>query len=734
MMKKFILFFVFTFSIISNAQKTYYISSSQGNDSNNGLSENASWKTIAKLQAFLPSAIPGDKFLLKSGDTWTDRGNKSTTYSGLVGLDLTGVHGTSDKYITIGSYSNGEKPKFNFAGTGAVIQLTGATYIKIQNLIMTSIAEQSNRPKWGIHAIGSIGGGAHNVDILNCVLDGLQMGIVIQDANHTITIEGCEIKNSSSGSGIFANVTNLTIRNNTIRNNGRLDNGYDHQIYLQDAINALIEGNNITHNNEGGGGLISIAGADGITIRHNTIYNSNWSAIIIGDRYKGVLAGGQELYYVDNALIEKNIIYNCPRGIDIRATSSLGPGDYTSLVIKNNIIYNANVVGIRTEDLNLFSNSIIANNTLYNNLVGIRFGSGVTYSNVIAKNNIIYNNQYSTGCLLEVSNASHLSNIDLNNNLFYSTVGNDTKVGSTTRSLELFKSAFPNDEQNSKSLNPSFKNPSSFDFHLTENSSAINIGAHLSSLGVNNDFDGNPRPSGNGFDIGAYEIVTTGGGSGGGTGGSLLNLNIKVFLEGPYNNGNMNAAISGYLPLSQPYSSAPWSYNGTESVTSIPQGVVDWVLIELRSGTSASTIAARKAVFLKSDGSVVDLDGTSKPSFTGVNDGSYYLIVKHRNHLSVMSSNPVSLSSNSGLYDFTTGLDKAFGSESLTSLGSGIWGMFAGDGDLNGIINVIDYGSVGNSLFETGYKLGDIDMNGTINVIDYGKTNSNLFKSSQVPN
>ena len=40
-------------------------------------------------------------------------------------------------------------------------------------------------------------------------------------------------------------------------------------------------------------------------------------------------------------------------------------------------------------------------------------------------------------------------------------------------------------------------------------------------------------------------------------------------------------------------------------------------------------------------------------------------------------------------------------------LGNGMWGMYAGDGDSNGIVNVLDYGMVGNFLFETGYKSGD---------------------------
>ena len=105
----------------------------------------------------------------------------------------------------------------------------------------------------------------------------------------------------------------------------------------------------------------------------------------------------------------------------------------------------------------------------------------------------------------------------------------------------------------------------------------------------------------------------------------------------------------------------------------------------------------------------------------------------HRNHLPVMSANAVSLSSNSALYDFTTSSSKAYGTDPMADLGGGKWGLYSGDSDRNGTINVLDYGNVVNFLFDTGYKFGDLDLNGIINVLDYSKTNSNLFKTSQVP-
>jgi hypothetical protein len=172
----------------------------------------------------------------------------------------------------------------------------------------------------------------------------------------------------------------------------------------------------------------------------------------------------------------------------------------------------------------------------------------------------------------------------------------------------------------------------------------------------------------------------------------------------------------------------------SEVVSSIPDNIVDWVLVELRTGTAASTAAARRAAFIRNDGLIVDIYGSGKVAFPDIEAGDYYVVIKHRNHLGVMSKLPIKLTDNSELYDFTTGLDKAYGTEPMADLGDGKFGLYAGDGDSNGIINVLDYGSVGNFIFQNGYLSGDLDMNNTVNVLDYGKSSKTMFKTSQVPN
>jgi hypothetical protein len=72
------------------------------------------------------------------------------------------------------------------------------------------------------------------------------------------------------------------------------------------------------------------------------------------------------------------------------------------------------------------------------------------------------------------------------------------------------------------------------------------------------------------------------------------------------------------------------------------------VLVELRS--SPDTIIERKAGILLANGNIVAPDLSSGVQF--VNTGNYYLTVRHRNHLSVMTADPIQIPY-AGIHDFT---------------------------------------------------------------------------------
>ncbi len=206
-------------------------------------------------------------------------------------------------------------------------------------------------------------------------------------------------------------------------------------------------------------------------------------------------------------------------------------------------------------------------------------------------------------------------------------------------------------------------------------------------------------------------------------GNAPILVNARVFLEGPYHNGSMTTFLNdgNLLPLNQPYNLVPWNYGGGESVTSLPPGVTDWVLVALRTAPGAASQVAARAAFLKNDGSIVDTDGSSAVNFTGLGAGNYYIVIYHRNHLAVMSSVAQSLSDSSGLYDFTTAQSQAYGTNPMKEVTPGIFGLIAGGGNADGAVDFLDKNSIWRQQNGTPWeygKSGDFDLNGGIDVND----------------
>jgi len=207
---------------------------------------------------------------------------------------------------------------------------------------------------------------------------------------------------------------------------------------------------------------------------------------------------------------------------------------------------------------------------------------------------------------------------------------------------------------------------------------------------------------------------------------AIINVNLKVFLEGPFNETDMNTNLNpDDIPLSQPYNIAPWNYAGTESVVSIPNAnVVDWVLVELRDTTEAqyaigSTIIARQAAFILNDGSIVGMDGSSILSFNSSIIHQLFAVIWHRNHLGILSANALSGLGNVYIYDFTTGADKAYGINAQKYLSIGIYGMISGDVDASGFIDQDDKSIYWEpSAGTTGYKNSDLNLNTEVDNID----------------
>ncbi|MEJ7626982.1 MAG: hypothetical protein WKF35_08975 [Ferruginibacter sp.] len=236
-------------------------------------------------------------------------------------------------------------------------------------------------------------------------------------------------------------------------------------------------------------------------------------------------------------------------------------------------------------------------------------------------------------------------------------------------------------------------------------------------------------------------------------------FNVTAYIKGDWNNpsGTMRTTLNfgGLLPLSQPYSAPPFNYAGSEFVGSIPNAnIVDWVLVDFRKPTSglpadavAGTFIGRKAAFLLSNGMLVDTDGFTPLSFNITKQGSGYLVVRHRNHLAVMSN---SLPSNaSGSYTnnfsiFSNSYKKPTASSDPTVLlatsgaGSTLYGMWPGDVNVSGSITTADVTPINIAIAGPAsgnanvYNPRDINLDKNVTTADVSITNTSVaaFASS----
>jgi hypothetical protein len=212
---------------------------------------------------------------------------------------------------------------------------------------------------------------------------------------------------------------------------------------------------------------------------------------------------------------------------------------------------------------------------------------------------------------------------------------------------------------------------------------------------------------------------------------NLLNLNAKVYLQGAWNGSSMDTALKagGLLPATDPY-----GLNTTPKVSpnSATVPVVDWVRVELRDPVTPTTVIASRAAFVLADGTIVDTNYTQPLSFP-VAAGQYKVVIRHRNHLGIMSASAIDFSSGSGTADFTNGTTPTYThtNAAQANLGGGISGMWGGDANGDGKVYYTSSGNdpdwiLNNPLggdpngYVIAYSTGDVNMDGQVYYISTG--------------
>lgn len=213
-------------------------------------------------------------------------------------------------------------------------------------------------------------------------------------------------------------------------------------------------------------------------------------------------------------------------------------------------------------------------------------------------------------------------------------------------------------------------------------------------------------------------------------------VNLKAVLQGAHTGGGaMSTAlrIQGLVPTTDPYGQGV-------TVATVPANVVDWVSLEFRPATNNTVTIADTVGFVMNNGNIVALDGTSQIMMgsSSLPSGSYYVVVRHRNHVAIMSAVPAVLSPNSSTqYDFTTGQGQAFSSFQLpmvqVATSPDVFAMASGDENQDGIVNATDRVNVRNASGSLGYLSADLSLDGIVDAVDRVLVRNNTFKATQVP-
>ncbi len=247
---------------------------------------------------------------------------------------------------------------------------------------------------------------------------------------------------------------------------------------------------------------------------------------------------------------------------------------------------------------------------------------------------------------------------------------------------------------------------------------------------------------------------------------NTVTLAMKAWLEGPYDSGTGlmrdDLRVASVIPTAEPYTAAGFTQAGggggetiLPSVLSVTgsNAIVDWVLVELRNPSNPSQIVSTRAALIQRDGDVVALDGAS-PVVLNAAAGNYYVALRHRNHLGIMTSSAIALSATAVSIDLRSAATSTYGTAARKDV-SGAQVMWAGNVFLDGMVKYTGVNNdrdpiltvVGGAVptnTTTGYYREDVNLSGVVKytgslndrdpiLVNVGGTLPNNTKLEQLP-
>jgi hypothetical protein len=311
--------------------------------------------------------------------------------------------------------------------------------------------------------------------------------------------------NDNAGILIF-NSGHISVENNTTYNTTSSGIG------VWGSNNVTVDGNRVDE--AGGGGwqeCISIAGTDTFEVRYNEVLNCHKEGICAKDGSSNGQVYRNHVHqtlrvgiYVDawdkhtyNIAVFQNIIHDILDNNGFSLASEMG-GLLENIHVYNNIAYHNRYVGLSisingpggAQGQHPMKDIYALNNTFYNN-GWETWGGGIALDNADAQNVVIRNNIVSQNLYFQIAMDPSVptQTLAIDHNLIDGYRGTEGEI-------------YGSDPVEG---DPLFVNASGANFHLLDNSPAIDTGSAANAPNV--DFDGNSRPlDGNDDGMAAYDI------------------------------------------------------------------------------------------------------------------------------------------------------------------------------------------------------------------------------------
>ncbi len=168
-------------------------------------------------------------------------------------------------------------------------------------------------------------------------------------------------------------------------------------------------------------------------------------------------------------------------------------------------------------------------------------------------------------------------------------------------------------------------------------------------------------------------------------------VSVKAYLQGALSNNGGGTLMrddlrmANFIPTSEPYSALSgfdiigitpnYSMNAGVLNTTGNDAIVDWIYIDLRDSNDPRNIILSQAALLQRDGDIVGMDGVNPPTFKIFHD-VYYVSIRHRNHLGVMTAQALDVDDT--FIDFSATNTATWGTDALNNVG-GIMTLWAGN-------------------------------------------------------